>query len=211
MLISALIVSIQFCFDEHIMRKYSCHPLIYIGYEGVFGFFINLLLCFIFYFIKCGSYEENETIPDFVKNICNADESNVWRVENIFFAFRQIFDNNTLIILLPITLISMATFNIFGVSLTKYGSATTRSITDNTRSFLVWLWFLMPFIEPKLKEEFDWWQLSGFICICLGVFIYNGILKCEERKLLRQKKFQLEEVDETKLVESQLNNTNAET
>ena len=190
-----------------ILWEYNYHPLICIGYEGVFVFFINLLLCFIFYFIKCGSYEKDEEIPYFVENICTADDENVWRLEN-FFAFRQLFNNRNLIILVPIAIIFMSSFNIFGVSITKYGSATTRSITDNVRSFLVWLWFLMPFIEKELKETFSFLQLLGFLLICLGALIYNGILKCEERKLLRQKKFQLEEFDETKLVESQRNTIN---
>ena len=52
MLLAMFILSIQFCFDEYFMRKYKCHPLICIGYQGVFGFFINLFLCFVFYFIN---------------------------------------------------------------------------------------------------------------------------------------------------------------
>ena len=30
MIIAMFILSIQFCFDEHFMRKYSCHPLNYL-------------------------------------------------------------------------------------------------------------------------------------------------------------------------------------
>ena len=141
MVIAMFILSIQFCFDEYFMRKYSCHPLICIGYEGIFGFFFNLLLCIIFYFIKCGSYEDKEEPPYFVKNMCTGDNDNVWRPENIVFAYRQLINNSLLSILVPITIIFMASFNIFGVSITKYGSATTRTVTDNCRSFLVWIFF----------------------------------------------------------------------
>ena len=210
MVIAMFILSIQFCFDEFYMRKYSCHPLICIGYEGVFGFFINLLLCIIFYFIKCGSYEENEEIPYFVKNMCTGDDENVWRPENIVFAFKQLFDNRVLIIIVPITIIFMSTFNIFGVSITKYGSATTRSVTDNVRSFLVWLWFLMPFNKEELIEKFNILQLFGFICICMGAFIYNGMFQLENRSVRRKKRIQLEEVDDTKLVGSQRSTQNVE-
>ena len=210
MVIAMFILSIQFCFDEFYMRKYSCHPLICIGYEGVFGFFINLLLCIIFYFIKCGSYEENEEIPYFVRNMCTGDDENVWRPENIVFAFRQLFENKVLTIIVPITIIFMSTFNIFGVSITKYGSATTRSVTDNVRSFLVWLWFLMPFNKEELIEKFNILQLFGFICICMGAFIYNGMFQLENRSVRRKKRIQLEEVDDTKLVESQRSTQNVE-
>ena len=214
MLIAMFILSIQFCFDEHFMRKYSCHPLICIGYQGVFGFFINLFLCTMFYFIKCGSYDIGKDPPYFVKNMCTGDDDNVWRPENIIFAFRQLFENRTLSIIVPITIIFMSSFNIFGVSITKYGSATTRTVTDNCRSFLVWLWFLMPFNQEDLIEHFSFLQLFGFLCICMGAFIYNGIFKLEERRIRKNKKIHLEnvqEVDEEKLVDnSQRSTTNIE-
>ena len=204
MLISMFILSIQFCFDEHFMRKYSCHPLICIGYEGVFGFFINLFLCFIFYFIKCGSYAEGVDPPYFIKNMCTPNQENVWRPEDLIFAFKQLFKNRTLTILVPITIIFMSSFNIFGVCITKYGSATTRTVTDNCRSFLVWLFFLMPFNREDLKEKFSFLQLFGFLCISMGAFIYNGMFRLEERKNRKSKVIDLKEVDDNeKLVESQ--------
>ena len=181
-LVAMFFLSIQFCIDEYFMRKYSCHPLICIGYEGIFGFLINLFLCIIFYFIKCGSYEEKEEPPYFVKNMCTSDNANVWRPENIFFAFRQLFNNGLLCILVPINLIFMGSFNIFGVSITKYGSATTRTVTDNCRSFLVWIWFLMPFNQENLIETFNFMQLIGFLLICFGAFVYNGLFKLDERR-----------------------------
>jgi len=217
MLIAMFILSIQFCFDEYFMRKYSCHPLICIGYEGVFGFFINLILCVVFYFIKCGSYKEGEEPPYFVRNMCTGDNDNVWRPENIVFAFQQLFDNTILSIIVPITIIFMSSFNILGVSITKYGSATTRSVTDNCRSFLVWLWFLMPFNKEELIEHFNWLQLIGFICICMGAFMYNGLFKLEERRVRKNKKIKLEdpeegdqETDNKKLLDSQRSTTNIE-
>ena len=182
MLLSMFILSIQFIFDEYFMRKYKCHPLICIGYEGVFGFFINLFLCIIFSLIKCASYESNEDPSYFVENMCTEDDKRNWRPENLLFAFRQLFNNNVLMIIVPTVIIFMASFNILGVSITKYGSATTRSVTDNVRSFLVWLWFLMPFNNKKLIEHFSFLQLFGFLCICLGAFIYNGMFNIEEKR-----------------------------
>ena len=196
MVIAMFILSIQFCFDEYFMRRYSCHPLICIGYQGVFGFFINLFLCFIFYFIKCGSYDEGQEVPYFVENMCTEDDDHEWRPENIVFALRQLIDNHILTIIVPITIIFMSSFNIFGVSITKYGSATTRSVTDNCRSFLVWLWFLMPFNQEDLIETFDWIQLIGFLCICFGAFMYNGLLKLEEGRARKNKKINLIEPEE---------------
>jgi drug/metabolite transporter (DMT)-like permease len=207
MIIAMFILSIQFIFDEYFMRKYKCHPLICIGYQGVFGFFINLFLCIIFYFINCGSYAAKEEPDYFVANLCTGDDYNVYKPENIIFALRQYIENKYLTILVPITIIFMSSFNILGVSITKYGSATTRSVTDNVRSFLVWLWFLMPFNQKDLIEHFNWIQLLGFLCICAGALIYNGVFRIEERRLRRNKKIKLDEIgggdEENKILESQ--------
>ena len=195
MILAMFILSIQFCFDEYFMRKYKCHPLICIGYQGVFGFFINLFLCFIFYFIKCGSYDDNEEPEYLVENMCTGDDKNVYRPENIVFALRQFVENKLLTALVPIAIFFMSSFNILGVSITKYGSATTRSVTDNIRSFLVWLWFLLPFNQEDLIERFNVLQLIGFLCISMGAFIYNGIFKLEERKQMRNKRIKLEQLE----------------
>ena len=201
MLISMFILSIQFCFDEFFMRKYRCHPLICIGYEGVFGFLINLILCIIFNFIKCGDESEDNF---FMKNMCTPDDDGIYRPENTLFALRQIGHSKILAALVPICVCFMASFNILGVSVTKYGSATTRSVTDNCRSFLVWLFFLIPLNQTDLIEQFNWLQLVGFICICLGAFIYNGMFKLEERRLKnKDKKIQLSELDQEKLLKSE--------
>ena len=208
MLIAMFILSIQFIFDEFFMRKYRCHPLICIGYEGVFGFFINLFLCAIFYFIKCGKKEEGGESNFFMENMCSPDEDNVYRPENIVYAIKQIGDSTALAVLVPIAIFFMSSFNILGVSITKYGSATTRSVTDNVRSFLVWLFFLIPLNQDDLIETFSFLQLFGFLCITAGAFIYNGIFKIEERRIKRKKKINLDELDQDKLIKSGRPTTN---
>ena len=39
----------------------------------------------------------------------------------------------------------------------------------------------MPFNQENLIETFNVLQLIGFLLICLGAFIYNGLFKLEER------------------------------
>ena len=127
--------------------------------------------------------------------MCTGDDKNVYRPENIVFALRQFVENKLLTALVPIAIFFMSSFNILGVSITKYGSATTRSVTDNIRSFLVWLWFLLPFNQEDLIERFNVLQLIGFLCISMGAFIYNGIFKLELKKQMRNKKIRLEQIE----------------
>ena len=86
------IQSLQFIYEEFMMTEYSIDPLFFIGLEGVFGLFINLIFYIIFYYVECGKNPKW-----FFKEFCTQDEDGVWRIENITFAIKQIFDNNTIL------------------------------------------------------------------------------------------------------------------
>ena len=65
----------------------------------------------------------------------------------------------------------------------------------------------MPFNQKDLIQHFSWLKLFGFLCICFGAFIYNGMFKLEERRIRRNKKIHLEKVDEEKLVDNSQRST----
>ena len=67
--------------------------------------------------------------------------------------------------------------NIFGVSVTKYGSSAQRTTCDIMRNFFVWVFFMSVSIngEPP-KEHFNFVQLAGFIVVAMGVLVYNEIV-----------------------------------
>jgi len=52
--------------------------------------------------------------------------------------FAAIFSNGSLLFFVILGIFSIATFNIAGVSVTKYINALARSIGDVTRTILVW-------------------------------------------------------------------------
>ena len=148
--------SMQFCFEEFYIRKYSLQPFLCIGFEGVFGFIFNSILCIIFYFIKCG-----KDPGKFIKDLCTQDEHN-WRMENVIFAFQQISENKTILILIIFLFICLFPYNVCGISINKYGGALTRSLIENFKYFLVWLFFLIPF-KGNLHEDFNWLRLLGLL------------------------------------------------
>jgi hypothetical protein len=67
--------------------------------------------------------------------------------------------------------------------------------------------FLMPFNQEELIETFNVLQLIGFLLICLGAFIYNGLFKLEERLERNNKKKielkKLDDIQEEKFIDSQ--------
>ena len=154
-----------------------------IGYEGLFGTFISSFLIFIFYFIKCTNGKR------ITEQFCNLDNEGIWRVENIFFAFKQIFNNNNLIILLSLYCIGITIYNITGVSVTKYSTATTRAVVDTIRTFIIWFYFLMPFNQDNVREKFNLIQFTGFILLIIGNLIYNEIIGINSENLLNDNKY----------------------
>ena len=78
------------------------------------------------------------------------------------------------------TIFSIAFFNVFGVSLTKYASAAQRATVDTTRTVVIWVFELMIGME-HIKMPYFIIQLAGFMFLIIGTLIYNEIwiVPCE--------------------------------
>jgi hypothetical protein len=86
-------------------------------------------------------------------------------------AFRD-FDANWVILFLSILIcFSIASFNAFGVTVTKNASSAQRSTIDTSRTVLVWIVQL-----STGKETFEPLQLVGFILLVCGTLVYNEIV-----------------------------------
>ena len=164
-----------FISEEKILKHYDVPPLKAVGMEGMWGVLCYIILLIIFYFIRCESWfdilKENICIPDGIGGDL--------RFENAIFAFKQIWESTQLKIYLSMYVLSIAFFNFSGLTISKYSSATSRTIVDTLRTIVVWTFFLvMPFVPEDTKETFSWLQLLGFLI--LGGVIYNEILvlKC---------------------------------
>ena len=188
--ISMVIQSEQFSFEEDYMRKYCIHPFLCIGIEGLFGFIFNLILCIIFYFKKL-----SEEPKEFFKKLCTKDDGNDWRVENIIFAFQQINENEVITIFIIVFFICIFPNNLFGITINKYGGALNRSFIENLRSFLVWLYFLCVDSE-ELHENFNYLRLLGMIFILASILIYIGLFKIDEKILIRRKIKTMDYIDD---------------
>ena len=71
-------------------------------------------------------------------------------------------------------MISIAFYNFFGLSVTKYASAAQRATLDISRTVLIWVFFLL--YPGQGKETFYWLQLIGFVILVLGTLVFNEII-----------------------------------
>jgi drug/metabolite transporter (DMT)-like permease len=167
LLISLIFNGFQFISEEMIMNKYNAHPLKLVGWEGIWGLLCYTMLVIIFMFIPCQK-------TDFMEKLCTPDEAGNLYLETVLFALKQISGNIGLLFLVIGGILSIAFYNFFGISLTKYVSASSRAVVDGSRTILIWAFFLA--IGFEVWTVYSLIQLGGFVFIVLGVLIYNEIL-----------------------------------
>ena len=76
--------------------------------------------------------------------------------------------------MLILSVIFIAAYNGFGITITKHMSATSRTTLKQTKIVLVWVFFLG--YPGDGHESFKPLQLVGFIILVTGIMLYNEII-----------------------------------
>lgn len=158
--LAALFQAIQFVVEEHILSKKSIVPLKLVYFEGFYGATILLTIMIILNFIIGAILPPKK----FAGSPFNLVES-----------FSQLFGSREILITSVFIMVSIASFNFFGISLTHELSATARSTIDTCRTLSVWL--LAIFMG---WESFHFLQFVGFVVLVFGTLCFNGVLNPEE-------------------------------
>ncbi|KAF2738816.1 integral membrane protein-like protein [Polyplosphaeria fusca] len=147
----------QFVLEERLMEKYAMEPIKVVGWEGIFGFLVTLIIMIILHFAVGTGY-------------FNATEG-LYQMTH----YRAIAVSSILI------MISIGGFNFFGLSVTRTVSATSRSTIDTCRTLFIWV------VSLGLGwETFKWLQVLGFALLVYGTFLFNDLVRpplkrCVER------------------------------
>lgn len=147
--VAQLIVAIQMCVEEKIMNIHQTPALKAVGLEGIFGGLILGTLLMPMYFIRFNGLPF-ENLPD---------------------AITQMRENAMILVAMGGSMLSIACFNFFGISVTKSMSASHRMVLDSVRTMLVWACSL-----ALGWEEFHVLQLVGFAILSVGTAMYNEII-----------------------------------
>jgi len=102
--------------------------------------------------------------------------------ENSVDSFEKLFNSSTLIFLVLFYLLSIAIFNVLGMTVSKYLSSVHRTLIDSSRSVVVWAiqlvaWHCLDsatYGTPWTSNS--WLQLVGFIVLVLGTLVYNEVI-----------------------------------
>ncbi|XP_044718036.1 nucleotide-sugar transporter domain-containing protein [Hirsutella rhossiliensis] len=143
----------QFVLEEWMLENSSIEPIKVVGWEGIFGFLVTLLVMVIMHVTvgrtdagRYGYFDMEEGLRQMMQ--------------------RRIWTSSVLI------MISIGGFNYFGLSVTRSVSATSRSTIDTCRTLFIWI------VSLGLGwESFKMLQIVGFALLVYSTFVFNGIVR----------------------------------
>ena len=148
-----LFTATQFIIEENFMKKYECHPLKAVGWEGVWGTCFYLVFLLVAQNIKC---PVGDSPNDFFKLICFQSKDNGdYLLEDSLFALKQLGNNPSLLAYCIMYICSIGLFNFVGITISKILSSPARAVIDTIRTIVVWGFFLLPIVDPKYQEHFQ--------------------------------------------------------
>lgn len=148
--IAMVFTASQFVVEEFIISRYSIPPLKLVGFEGIYGTLITLTLMVLGHLL--GGYKSSNPF-------------------NMVESFQQMFSNKVILQTSILIMISIGSFNFFGISITDKLSATARSTIDTSRTLMVWI------VSICLGwEHFSLLQLLGFALLVLGTLVFNKVI-----------------------------------
>lgn len=153
--LAQIITACQMVVEQKFISNKDIHPLLGVGYEGLFGMTILGLLLIPMYYIPAPGFSDN---PRGV-------------LEDALDGFYQMGHNPTLALAQIGSIFSIAFFNFFGLSVTKEFSATTRMVMDSVRTVVIWA------VSIGVKwQDFSYLQVIGFIFLLSGTAVYNNLV-----------------------------------
>jgi hypothetical protein len=157
-LFAQIFTATQFVVEEKILGQYSIPPLLAVGYEGLFGT-ISVLILF-------------PLLP--LINLPPSSPAAPWF--DLVRGWHQLVDTPSVLYSGVVIACSIALFNFFGLSVTKYVSATARSLTDTCRTLAIWI------VSLTLGWEILMWPISllqvvGFGLLVYGTFMFNNLVR----------------------------------
>ncbi|CDZ97168.1 Predicted integral membrane protein [Phaffia rhodozyma] len=153
-LFAQLFTATQFVVEEKIMATHSVPPLLAVGLEGFFGFIATAI-----------------AMP--ILHILFSEKSDYF---DVYKLYHQVTEHRLVWALSLCIMLSISSFNFFGLSVTKLLSANARSTIDTCRTLLIWAvsigigWEHLIFPSTIL-------QLSGFAFLVYFTLIFNGIVQ----------------------------------
>ena len=193
-LIGQFVAACQMVVEEKLLKGKNFAPMHIVGLEGIFG-----IIAMVFIVLPLLMF-----IPGNQPGFLGYDI-----YENSIDACIQIGNSVGLICYSLLYLLSIAFYNFFGLSVTKYLTCVHRTLIDACRTIVVWAFeLILHACDDRYGESwtrYSWIQVIGFVLLILGTLFYNSIIKfpCfnyDETKVAEKKEGEGEETEKTPLI-----------
>ena len=164
-ILSQLVQAGQIVTEEFILKDINMPALQIVGWEGIWGLVMMVLIACPFALICPGG-----------------DPSPLGgSLENILDSFIQLFSSGSVALVSVIFIIAVMLYNIFGMLVTSSSSAVNRTILEAVRTLLIWIFMLICAAAGAPFGEYwcgwSWLELGGFALLITGSLLYNAIFK----------------------------------
>ncbi len=175
MLVSLIFNGFFYAYEQFLLKKHSINPMEMVGYEGIFGMIIILILTTILSFIPC----------NFGDKACVFNDKNEAFIELPLVFASQLFEEIWLFIMVVLGLLCLAVYNFNGLKITKMFDALTRSLLNITKTSVIWVVGIIITIASDGNPDFKIESLNvgvslvkalGFGVIIFGTLIYNKLI-----------------------------------
>ncbi|KAK9809837.1 hypothetical protein WJX72_000103 [[Myrmecia] bisecta] len=173
-----LAAATQFIVEEKYLAKYRVPALLAVGMEGFWG----LVLCAV-----------GLPLLSVIKGPGGRP------LDSALAAMREIRDNRQLQLSTAGSVVSIAFFNFFGISVTKKLSGAARAAIDACRTIFIWLFSL-----HVGWEKFHLLQVLGFLVLVCGSSLYNELMRSCLPKFMHHQTVPTSESSEDEALEAPL-------
>ncbi|KJZ75999.1 hypothetical protein HIM_04455 [Hirsutella minnesotensis 3608] len=143
----------QFVLEEWMLENSPIEPIRVVGWEGLFGFLVTLLVMVVMHFAIGRTEAGKYGYFDMAEGLRQMSDKRIW-VSSLLI------------------MISIGGFNYFGLAVTRSVSATSRSTIDTCRTLFIWI------VSLGLGwESFKMLQIVGFALLVYSTFVFNGIVQ----------------------------------
>jgi drug/metabolite transporter (DMT)-like permease len=165
---SQIVQAGQIVTEEFLLRDLDMAPLRVVGFEGIFGTIMMVLIaCPLAYVVPGSDYS---TMPH------NS-------LENTIDSFICLFNSWPLLTAVLLFCLAVLLYNCYGMLITDSFSAIDRTIFEAVRTACIWvvnliihvIWPMSPYGE--IWSVWSWLELGGFLLLFSSTLIYNAIIK----------------------------------
>jgi drug/metabolite transporter (DMT)-like permease len=154
----------QIVIEEFLLKNVKAEPSLIVGLEGFWGSIVCSLLLIPVYYIPTSSAIGAKFH------------------ENTLDTFTMMGNSTQIFVTFFIYVFAILGYNLFGMMVTQTFTAVHRTIMEAIRTACIWVTNLFIFyvIDPNYGEKWIDWsylQVFGFICLLVGMFIYNKVLR----------------------------------